>query len=228
MFRLLHHTDKFPNIDVLVKNREKQLVKPLIRLFQDTESLKEISHALGELIAQRRGVKKETIEYALYKVIDELIKERKNHKFNAKLIYTKLREELDGEYPRDENRDQSFDTPMHGKVSHKKITSICEDRFGAKKEHTRDGNMLTFDEERFKKVKGVYSLEDKGVQIISNNLGDGVKNVTENNGSGTSSEQKLISDDNENQTKTPGNQEEIEEEEEEFEETEGEEDWENE
>lgn len=205
MFRLLHHTDKFPNIDVLVKNREKQLVKPLIRLFQDTESLKEISHALGELIAQRRGVKKETIEYALYKVIDELIKERKTHKFNAKLIYTKLREELDGEYPRDENRDQSFDTPMHGKVSHKKITSICEDRFGAKKEHTRDGNMLTFDEERFKKVKGVYSLEDKGVQIIRNKLGDGVKNVTENNGSGTSSEQKLVNDDNENQTKTPEN-----------------------
>ncbi len=48
MFRLLHHTDKFPNVDVLVKNREKQLVKPLIRLFQNAQCQGEISTALGQ------------------------------------------------------------------------------------------------------------------------------------------------------------------------------------
>ena len=37
MLRLIHHTDKFPNIDVQVKNREKQLTKPLIRLFQNAK-----------------------------------------------------------------------------------------------------------------------------------------------------------------------------------------------
>jgi hypothetical protein len=165
MYRLIHHTDKYPNIDVAVKNREKQLIKPLVRLFQGTESLKEIAKALGDIIAKRRGVKKGTIEYALYKVVDELIKDKKTHRFTAKLVYTSLKEELDGEY-KDENKDQSFETPMHGKVSHKKISQICEDRFGADIKHTKDGNMLIFDEERFKKVKAAYSLEDEGVQIV--------------------------------------------------------------
>jgi hypothetical protein len=233
MFRLLHHTDKFPNVDVLVKNREKQLVKPLIRLFQGADSLKEMADALGELIAQRRGVKRDTIEYALYKTIDKLIQDYggsggggTHHQFTAKLIYTNLKEELDGTY-KDENKDQSFETPGHGKVSHKKINSICEDRFGAKKEHTRDGNMLTFDEVRFKKVKAVYELEDKGVQIINNNLGDSVKDVTENNGVGTSSEENPACTDNENRIKIGETLEDFEPEEEDYEEPEEEDGQEN-
>jgi hypothetical protein len=221
MYRLLHHTDKFPNVDVLVKNSEKQLVKPLIRLFQGTESLKEISTALGELIAQRRGVKKDTIEYAVYKTVEKLIEERKVYSFTAKLVYTSLKEELDGTY-KDEEKDQSFDTAAHGKVSHKKINSICEDRFGAKKERTRDGYMLTFNEERFKKVKEAYSLEDKGVQIISNNLGESVKVVQVSGSSGASSETFSTTPDDENRAKTEENEEEIEEEDKESEEFEDE------
>ena len=223
-FRLLHHTDKFANIEVAVKNREKQLTKPLIRLFQGTKSLDEISKALGELLTIRRGIKQDTLEYAVYKTLNKLIEERKTYTFVAKLVYTSLREELDGEYPRDENKDQSFETPIHGKVSHKKITSICEDRFGAKKEHTKSGNMLTFDEERFKKVKEVYELEVAGVQIImkpsSNNLGDGVKDVTVNNSSEPSSTRNTGGAVVENQTEMSGNEEEFEEEEEESEESE--------
>lgn len=187
MYRLIHHTDKFPNIDVAVKNREKQLTKPLIRLFQGTESQKEIAEALGKLIAERRGVKKDTIEHAIYKTIERLIVENGTYEFTAKLVYTSLKEELDGKY-RDEEKDQSFETPMHGKVSHKRISTICEDRFGAKRKHTNSGNLLAFDKECFNKVKEAYSLEDSGVQIIngqkvkdvngvkdSSNIGEGVK-----------------------------------------------------
>ena len=51
-------------------------------------------------------------------------------------------------------------------VSHKKINSICEDRFGAKKRPDRNkGNMLKFATVRFDKVKKVYELSDKGIQI---------------------------------------------------------------
>jgi hypothetical protein len=215
MYRLIHHTDKFPNVDVLVKNREKQLVKPLIRLFQGTESLKEISQALGEIIAQRRGVKRGTIEYALYKVIDQLIKDRKTHEFTAKLLYTSLREELDGEY-KDENKDQSFETPMHGKVSHKKISTICEDRFGAKIKHTKNGNVLVFDEERFKKVKEAYSLEDEGVQIIK--VVKDVKHVKDSSSVGRGVQEKETDIDDENRTESKENLEDSVEMDEEYEE----------
>jgi hypothetical protein len=193
MYRLIHHTDRFPNIDIAVINREKQLVKPLIRLFQGTQSQKEIAQALGELLAARRGIKRDTLEYAIYTVLNRLIETYKTHSFIAKRIYVELKDELDGKY-KDEEKDQSFETPVHGKVSHKKITSICENRFGAKKEHTKDGNMLTFDEARFKKVNEAYSLEGQGVQIIkeqtSLKVGDGVTEVTENNRSDPVSTEK--------------------------------------
>jgi hypothetical protein len=193
-FRLIHHTDKFPNIEVAVKNREKQLVKPLIRLFQCAKnSQMEIARALGELLAARRGIKKDTLEYAVYTALDRLTTEGNTYSFIAKRIYVELKDELDGKY-KDEEKDQSFETPVHGKVSHKKITSICENRFGAKKEHTKDGNMLTFDEARFKKVNEAYSLEGQGVQIIkeqtSLKVGDGVTEVTENNRSDPVSTEK--------------------------------------
>jgi hypothetical protein len=195
MFRLIHHTDKFPNIEVAVKNREKQLVKPLIRLFQGAKNSQiEIARALGELLSARRGIKKDTLEYAVYTALDRLITTEGNtYSFIAKRIYVELKDELDGKY-KDEEKDQSFETPVHGKVSHKKITSICEDRFGAKKTHTEHGNLLTFDEERFKNVKVAYSFEGEGVQIIkedsSRTLADGMTELTENNRSDPVSTEK--------------------------------------
>jgi hypothetical protein len=200
MYRLIHHTDKFPNVDVAVKNREKQLTKPLIRLFQGTQSLKEIAEALGKLIAERRGVKKETIEYAIYKTIEKLIAERKTYEFSAKLVYTTLREELDGEY-KDENKDQSFETPIHGKVSHKRISQICEDRFGADIKHTSNGNVLVFNEERFEKVKATYSLEDSGVQIIKEQQEvKDVKHVKDSSSAGVGIEEKVTKEEDEIRT----------------------------
>jgi hypothetical protein len=196
-FRLIHHTDRFPDVGLLVKNREKQLVKPLIRLFQGTKCLAEIASALGELLSERRGLKQNTLEYHIYRVIDRLITELKRHEqkgeqeqqqqlqqaytFKAQRVYIELREELDGHY-RDEAKDQSFETPNHGKVSHKKINSICEDRFGGKKSHTRDGYQFTFVKEDFDKVKQAYSLDGGTTvkilkEVSSNNVGESVKVV---------------------------------------------------
>jgi hypothetical protein len=229
MFRLIHHTDKFPNIEVAVKNREKQLVKPLIRLFQGAKNSQiEIARALGELLSARRGIKKDTLEYAVYTALDRLITTEGNtYSFIAKRIYVELKDELDGKY-KDEEKDQSFETPVHGKVSHKKITSICEDRFGAKKTHTEHGNLLTFDEERFKNVKVAYSFEGEGVQIIkedsSRTLADGMTELTENNRSDPVSTEKQRDTDDGNRNEM---QEDIKYSEETEEETEEEEEEEN-
>jgi hypothetical protein len=232
MFRLIHHTDKFPNIEVAVKNREKQLVKPLIRLFQGAKNSQiEIARALGELLSARRGIKKDTLEYAVYTALDRLITTEGNtYSFIAKRIYVELKDELDGKY-KDEEKDQSFETPVHGKVSHKKITSICEDRFGAKKTHTEHGNLLTFDEERFKNVKVAYSFEGEGVQIIkedsSRTLADGMTELTENNRSDPVSTEKQRDTDDGNRNEMQEDIKYSEETDEETEETEEEEEEEN-
>jgi hypothetical protein len=252
-FRLLHHTDKFPNLEVTVKNREKQLVKPLIRLFQGTESLTEISAALGELLKERRGIKKNTLESAVYRVLTRLVEEQigywktligmgrtvdnegrkfdlesKTFEFTAKQIYAQTKSELDGTY-KDEEKDQSFETPEHGKVSHKRISSICLDRFGATRKHDRKQNMLIFSKERLDKVKEAYISDDKPVQIIplqqtANAL---VKDVKDSSSVRAASKNNLARTDDEKQTETEESTEEIEEEEEETEEFEEEEEDEN-
>jgi hypothetical protein len=45
-YRLLHHNDAIPNVKLNLKNRYKQLTKPLIRLFQNSESLDKIIKSL--------------------------------------------------------------------------------------------------------------------------------------------------------------------------------------
>ena len=37
MYRLLHHNETIPDVKLNIKNRYKQLTKPLIRLFQNSE-----------------------------------------------------------------------------------------------------------------------------------------------------------------------------------------------
>jgi hypothetical protein len=232
MFRLIHYTDKFPNIDVAVKNREKQLTKPLMRLFQDAPTAqKEIAAALGKLIERRRGVKKNTLEYGVYKAVDKLIEENKRtaekltnttiesqtYKFTAKLVYISVKDELEGEYVKDAGKDQSFETPMHGKVSHKKISQICEGRFGADIKHTRNGNALVFDKDLFAKVKAAYSLADSGVQIIK--VKD-MKDMKDSSKEGRVSGENKTEVDDGNQTESEEeveNSEEMEEEAEDFE-----------
>jgi len=46
VYRLLHHGDSIPDIKLSIKNRDKQLCKPLIRLFQNTKAVNEISDSV--------------------------------------------------------------------------------------------------------------------------------------------------------------------------------------
>ena len=42
IYRLLHFKDTIPDIDVTVEGREKELSKPIIQLFYNTEAQKEV------------------------------------------------------------------------------------------------------------------------------------------------------------------------------------------
>jgi hypothetical protein len=166
-YRLLHHSDILPDIKNLsVRNREKQLTKPLIRLFQKAPKCrKEIAGALADLIIKRRGVKQDTLDAKIYHVIKKLMIEegRKEgqevYKFTNTRIYTEVCEALGGKY-KNEGKDQSFETPEHGTVSHKKITNICVDKFGANKEHSHNNRFFVFDKDKFAKSKEAYEFPE--------------------------------------------------------------------
>jgi hypothetical protein len=75
-FRLAHYQDPLPNIELSVRNREKQLCKPVLRLFQDAECQEEIGIALADMIGQKRGIKRDTLEAKILGVVSRIIENR--------------------------------------------------------------------------------------------------------------------------------------------------------
>ena len=65
MYRLLHYNDTIPDIKLNIKNRYKQLTKPVIRLFQNTESVDEITKSLSKYLIEKNQEKLDSIDSAI-------------------------------------------------------------------------------------------------------------------------------------------------------------------
>lgn len=191
-FRLLHYQDPLPNIELSVKNREKQLCKPLLRLFQNAKCQGEIGEALADKIAEKRGIKLDTLEAKILSVIVTFIIRAENQREQRKLtgednkqwvltplgpnqiptseLFEEVRQHLGGEYRRD--KDKSFDTEEHGVMSHDKIRRICVDKFGAEPKRSTGGlRYFDFKKVKLEKSKAAYAFPGK-VVILEKNVSE--------------------------------------------------------
>ena len=73
MYRLLHHNDAIPNVKLNLKNRYKQLTKPLIRLFQNSESLDGIIKSLSKYLIEKNEEKINSLDSGLLFLIIDLV-----------------------------------------------------------------------------------------------------------------------------------------------------------
>ena len=73
MYRLLHHNDLIPNIKLNIKNRYKQLTKPVIRLFQNTKSLNDILISLSNYVIEKNKEKINSTDSAAILLIINLV-----------------------------------------------------------------------------------------------------------------------------------------------------------
>jgi len=174
-----------PNIELSVENREKQLCKPLLRLFQNSESKEEIGIALADMIGQKRGLKRDTLEAKILDVVSRIIsenqkeQEQRNVIDNTQLLITKwqpnqiptshlfeqVAQELGGTYRR-AGEDKSFETEEHGILSHTAISRICIDKFGAEAKRTNSTRFLEFNLKKLDKAKLAYIFPDK-VEVVA-------------------------------------------------------------
>lgn len=53
-YRLLHFHDNIPDIKLNIKRREKQLFKPVLRIFQNTKTLTELLPVISNYVVQKR------------------------------------------------------------------------------------------------------------------------------------------------------------------------------
>ena len=157
LYRLVHFNDKIPDIRLNIENREKQLFKPIIRIFQNTETLKELLPIISKYVSQNRELNANTLHAFLYKTIKELIHIENSAELESNQIWDRIKANLQGdEIP---NRKQSFQSVEFGEISQKGIVQILKDVFGATKSKRHgEGRKLVFDVNKLERLGKIYDL----------------------------------------------------------------------
>ena len=149
---------------MLLKGREKQLFKPIIRVFQNTETLKELLPVISNYVTQKRDANDATFNAFLYRTITDIIRDQKNSTLPSSLIWNLIVSNLEGtEIP---GRNLSCDTSEFGVISQKEVTETLKHVFGAKTKKTGGIKHLEFNNAKLQRVGKVYHLEVQ-VQILN-------------------------------------------------------------
>jgi hypothetical protein len=153
---LIHCHDKFDNINLNITNREKQLFKPLLRLFQGTKTYDELLTVTSHFVNERRRANTYTLLSVLYNIICELVSE-KGTILESRVIWNKVKDSIDGsDIP---YSPQSYDTPEFGIISSKKIIDMAMDNFkGRPPTHHGTSRKLMFNIETLEQLESKYTL----------------------------------------------------------------------
>lgn len=162
IYRILNYDKPIPDLDLTVKNRDKQLCKPLVRLFQNSNVIDEILKSLTNFISEKRNKKLDSFDSFLYSLVMDLAKDNNSYQVSNEDIWKVICELPGNMIP---NRPQSYQTDEFGFVSKTNISKICEDKFGARKLHDGKQRLLKFDDEVLKKLAVNYS-PSKQIEII--------------------------------------------------------------
>ena len=94
VFRLLHHTHSFPDVKLSIRNIDKQLSKPLIRLFQNTKVIHKKIISLSKYCRKERK-KIDSFDARLFAIVVESVARIGSSIPNEKL-WEKILEKIPG------------------------------------------------------------------------------------------------------------------------------------
>jgi hypothetical protein len=152
-YRLEHRNDKIPNIKVNLKNREKQLFKPLLRLFYGTEAMNEVQRALSKYVNERRKAKLSGINAFLIQLIRDMLQEASYNDLTISQtgifevpthdIWTKVQTQTDATtIP---GHPLTCETTQFGPISHKRVIEILENVFKAEVKSSNGTRIVRFE-----------------------------------------------------------------------------------
>jgi hypothetical protein len=162
IYRILNYDKPIPDLDLSIKNRDKQLCKPLVRLFQNSKTIDEILDSLTKFISEKRSKKLDSFDSFLYSLVVDLAKQANGYQVSNEDIWTIICDLPGNPIP---NRPQSYQTNEFGILSKTIVTKICDDKFGAKKVHDGKQRLLKFDTEVLKRLADNYSPPNQ-IEII--------------------------------------------------------------
>jgi hypothetical protein len=155
IYRLVHHKDVIPEIDIGIKRRNRELCKPYIQLFYGSAAQQEIEGTLQKFLDSKNNRKSTSQESVLLPIVMDLISSG-NLTIPVSAIWYKITNTLEGR----EDDSGAFHT-SDWKLYKNTITKLMCDKFGATKVHTSKGSMLTFDPDKLAKIDRSYNAEIK-------------------------------------------------------------------
>jgi hypothetical protein len=158
IYRLIHFHNAILDIDIGLDGRDKELCKPLLQLFNDTESYEKIRATLQIFLDAKNQKKSNLIEAALHPMIVNRVS-RYGREVPAKQIWSEIISGsiIEGHF--DDKRPNEYQSADYGTLYRNTVTNIICDKFGAERKHREHGNVLRFDSEKLVKVGNAYNIE---------------------------------------------------------------------
>jgi hypothetical protein len=156
IYRLIHFKDPISDINIQVDGRDKELCKPIIQLFYNTNVQKEIEAALQKFLDLKNQRKENAIEAALFPIIINLVSVC-GREVHARKIWGMITSGaiIQGKY--DDRKPNEYHSSDYGTIYRNTITNIICDKFGAERKRKNDGTVLIFDNEKLLKVGNAYN-----------------------------------------------------------------------
>jgi hypothetical protein len=167
--RLLDFHKVIPDIKLNIRGREKQLFKPVVRIFQKTETLAELLPVISNYVMQKREANYSSFHSFLYKAIMDLIIERQTTKLQSGFIWEYIKSNLQGADIR--GKPLSYDSSEFGELSQKEVTQTLEHIFGARAKKSHGVTALRFDMSKLKRLGNIYDLSPE-VKVIEGEDGE--------------------------------------------------------
>jgi hypothetical protein len=175
--RLLHYHEIIPDVKLNIKRREKQLFKPLIRIFQNARTLDELLPVISRYVTRRREANSNTQHAFLYRAVADMIKSRRTSQLESSFIWNYIKETLPGADIA--GRPLSYETSEFGTITQREVIQTLEHVFGAKGRKSHGIRMLDFDRYQLQRLGRVYDLATE-VQVIRDGDDSFEKNRGEN------------------------------------------------
>jgi hypothetical protein len=162
IYRLIHYHDPIPDIDVQLQAREKQLWKPLLRVFQNSPKAYDILNKVAnEFIKEYREQKSHTHTAFLVRIVSDLVQKNGSLVLAISDIWNKYKEMLPGG---EEIGKTSYTSNEYGEMSQKRLSELLRDQFKARlPKHHGDKRHLVFDKTVLDRMVEKYRINIKDI-----------------------------------------------------------------
>jgi hypothetical protein len=157
-YRLIHCKDKIPNIKLNIRNREKQLFKPVLRVFQGTRTFDILRPVISKYIKERRQKKINSYHAFLYRIIRDLISAQNTLELQSNNIWNFLKMNL--EWKDIPYKPQSIETVEFGVLSLKGVIQTLKEVFHAEPpRHIGSTRSLVFSQDVLDRMRDTYDID---------------------------------------------------------------------